>query len=376
MYFTPKLNIPDVSHLNPVVVDLFCGVGGLTNGLQAEDLRVVAGVDFDDTCRYSFEHNNNATFLHRDITTVTPEEINALYPEHSLKILVGCAPCQPFSKIRGERNEEDGKWKLLYSFSKLIEAVQPDLVSMENVSQLVSYNKGEVLNDFIAKLEALNYTVNTYRVNAMHYGAPQRRNRLILFASKYGPVKLIPKTHKKGNYTSVKDAIGYLPPIEDGETDKKDPLHRARKLSPLNKQRIQATSEGGDWSEWPEELTASLECRKTETGRTFMSAYGRMTWKDPSPTLTTYCTGLSNGRHGHPEQDRAISLREAALLQTFPADYSFLEEGKFMSLASLSRHIGNAVPPVLGQVIAKSIKQHLHHYSNGRWSTQPSLTLS
>lgn len=362
-----SMHQPDTPAIHPVVVDLFCGVGGLTNGLQAEGLPVVAGIDFDNTCKYAFEENNDSIFLHRDITTVTSEEVVALYPENALKILVGCAPCQPFSRIRGEREDKDNKWRLLYSFADLIEGIQPDIVSMENVSQLASHKGGTILKDFTEKLEKLGYTVSTYRVNAVHYGAPQRRNRLILFASKYGRIALAPKTHKSGGYVSVKDAIGALPPIEDGQAHETDVLHRARKLNPLNKRRIQATKEGGDWTTWSEELLEGLNCRKSETGKTFLSAYGRMSWQEPSPTLTTYCTGLSNGRHGHPQQDRAISLREAALLQSFPATYQFLPEGEKVNVSMLARHIGNAVPPALGQAIARSIKLHIKQHSTGRW---------
>lgn len=343
-----------------MAIDVFCGVGGLTYGFQSAGLQVIAGLDFDKSCKYAFEHNNKTKFLHKDVTNLNYKEIKNLYPKDSIKILVGCAPCQPFSKVPGEREDKDDKWRLLYSFSQLIEQVNPAIISMENVPQLSSHKKGKILNDFITKLEQIGYFVSKYKVNAANYGVPQRRNRLILFASKFGKIEFKDETHNKTNFLTVAAAIKELPALRSGETSKKDALHRARELSPINLRRIQATPEGGSWTDWPEELLVGLNCRKTKNGKTFKSAYGRMSWNLPSPTLTTHCIGLSNGCYGHPEQDRAISLREAALLQTFPAKYSFLKKGEQMNVGVVSRHIGNAVPPKLGEAIAESILNHLH----------------
>ena len=343
----------------PVAVDVFCGVGGLTYGLQAAGLTVAAGIDFDKSCKFAFKKNNKAKFLHKDVTTITAEEVARLYPADALRVLVGCAPCQPFSQVPGEREDKDEKWRLLYSFANLIEKVQPDVVSMENVTQLVGHKKGVVLKDFITKLESLGYEVTKQKVNAANYGVPQRRYRLILFASKFGKIKLIPQTHKDGEVLTVASAIQKLPALKAGEVDATDPLHRARKLSPLNLRRVKATAEGGDWTDWPSDLLEDLKCRSTDKGKEFKSAYGRMAWQEPAPTLTTHCTGLSNGRYGHPEQDRAISLREAALLQSFPGTYTFVKKNDEVKVGELARHIGNAVPPKLGEAIAHSILQHL-----------------
>jgi len=352
---------------NIAVIDVFCGIGGLTRGMQEVGLNVIAGIDYDKTCNFAFEYNNNSKFLHRDVTTIEAEEVAKLYPKNSMKILVGCAPCQPFSQVPGEREDKEDKWRLLYSFGDLIEKVDPSIVSMENVPQLMSHKNGTVINDFIKRLEILGYTVSTYKVNAANYGVPQRRYRLILFASKFGKIDLIPKIFSDENVLTVADAISHLPPVEDGEIHPIDNMHRTRKLSPANKARIMATSEGGDWTEWPPHLLEGLACRESNMGKTFTSAYGRMTWNKPAPTLTTHCTGLSNGRYGHPVQNRAISLREAALLQSFPETYKFDNEDRELSVSILARHIGNAVPPKLGESIGKSILNHLiQHNYNGR----------
>ena len=245
----------------------------------------------------------------------------------------------------------------MYEFSRLIKEVQPEIVSMENVAQLLNFKKAPVFEDFISNLKSLGYHVSYEVVNCPDYGIPQSRKRLILLASKLGEIKLIPKTHTKDNYITVMDAIGDLPKIKDGEKDKNDPFHFSRKLTPINKKRIKATPYGGSWKDWDDDL--KLVCHKKESGKSYPSVYGRMLWEKPSPTMTTHCIGYGNGRFGHPEQDRAISLREAALLQTFPLNYQFSEDKKIINSAVIARQIGNAVPVRLGQVVAKSIKEHL-----------------
>lgn len=338
------------------VVDLFCGVGGLTHGFVKERFHVVAGIDDDPTCKYAYEKNNDARFIKKDIERVTAAEIRELFPDGHTKILVGCAPCQPFSRYT-IRKDEDEKWKLLRSFAKLIKGVQPEIVSMENVPELRHHS---VYREFTGQLEEEKYFVNPYMVYCPDYGVPQTRQRLVLFASKYGRIKLVKPTHTPENYKSVRDAISHLEPIEAGQTSAKDPLHRARRLSELNLKRIKSTPSGGSWKDWSEELV--LKCHKAETGRSYPSVYGRMKWDEPAPTMTTHCGGLGNGRFGHPEQDRAISTREAALFQTFPMSYEFIEPEVNISNKNLSRHIGNAVPVRLGVIIARSIKKHLEKY--------------
>jgi DNA (cytosine-5)-methyltransferase 1 len=353
-----KIGLEDFS-----VVDLFCGVGGLTHGFVKQKFIVDAGVDFDKSCQYAFEKNNSTKFLHRDVTSFSADELVSLYRNGKRKILVGCAPCQPFS-IYNHRNSNnaqnkinDEKWKLLYSFSNLIDKVEPEIVSMENVPLLMKFDEGKVFGDFVKRLEDKKYFVSYSIVNAQDYGVPQRRKRLILFGSKYGKIKLIEKTIIDKKYVTVKDAIGHLPSIEGGIADPKDALHRARKLTDLNTRRIKATKEGGFWRDWDKSLW--LECHKKESGKSFGSVYGRMKWNDVAPTMTTYCTGLGNGRFGHPDQHRAISLREAALIQSFPKNYKFIDPKAVFSPPTIARHIGNAVPVGLGIAIAKSIKNHI-----------------
>lgn len=333
------------------VVDLFCGVGGLSFGFLKEGFEVVAGIDTDISCKYAFETNNNAPFIDWDISGLTGKMINRLFGKNKPKILIGCAPCQPFSLYT--QKKEDQKWKLLVQFSRLIEESEPDIISMENVSRLVDFKGGEVFQGFVRRLERKKYKVTWEIVYCPDYGVPQSRKRLVLIASKKKKIQLIPPTHKPNKYPSVKDFISKLPPIVAGEQDEHDPLHRAAGMSKENMKRVRAAKPGGSWKDWNEELIA--DCHKKSTGKSYGSVYGRMTWDNLAPTLTTQCYGFGNGRFGHPEQDRALSLREAALLQTFPRGYKFLSDEDNWHTTTLGRQIGNAVPVKLARVIAKSI---------------------
>jgi DNA (cytosine-5)-methyltransferase 1 len=343
---------------NIKIVDLFCGIGGLSYGLKQAGLSVVAGFDFDESCRFSYETNNNAKFIHKDIVQVEAQEINKYFSDTDIKVLVGCAPCQPFSSYNYKLKNSENKWGLLYEFARLVKEVQPDIVSMENVPQLLKFKQAPVLQDFILNLQQLGYHVDYKIVYAPDYGIAQSRKRLILLASKLGKINLIAPTYLKKQYLSVKDVIGHLPVLSHGETDNIDFIHRASSLSELNLKRIKSSKPGGSWKQdWSDEL--KLKCHKKKSGQTYSSIYGRMCWDDVAPTMTTFCTGIGNGRFGHPEQDRAISLREAALLQSFPQNYQFAPSASSLKMRDISRHIGNAVPPKLGEVIGKSILEHV-----------------
>lgn len=344
------------------VVDLFCGIGGLSFGLKTAGFHILAGYDIDWTCQFAYETNTGGKFIYQDVNTITGDEINKLYSKrkNTIRILAGCAPCQPFSSYAFKNKQKDSnKYDLLYQFGRLVEETLPDIVTMENVTQIINFKAKPVLQDFIDKLKFLGYSVDARPVYCPDYGIPQTRKRLVLLASRLGEIRLIPPTYNKEHYVTVRETIGELRPIASGEIDTFDPLHRTIALTPINLRRIKATPPGGSWHDWPEELV--LECHKKKEGKTYGSVYGRMEWDKPSPTITTQCTGLGNGRFGHPEQDRAISVREAALLQTFPKSYQFFPEEGNVSIIKASRYIGNAVPPKLGEVIAQSIINHIKH---------------
>lgn len=341
------------------VIDLFCGIGGLSHGFRKEKFKVIAGFDIDKSCKYSFEANNQAPFYADDLSVVSSDKIKSIYPKNKIKILVGCAPCQAFSTY-SQKYKDNDKWKMLYTFSRIIKDIKPEVVSMENVPNLKNYKNGHVLKDFTKTLLKNGYFYNWYIVDSSDYGIPQKRRRLILLASKLGDIELL-KANTELTKISVRDAISHLPSILDGQKNDEDLMHRSRKLSPINKKRIKATPEGGSWKDWPEDLI--LDCHKKESGKSFGSVYGRMSWDDIAPTMTTQCTGYGNGRFGHPDQDRAISLREAAIFQSFPTDYKFYKSVEDFSSTRIEKQIGNAVPVKLGQVIAKSIRKHLKDYA-------------
>lgn len=316
-------------------------------------LNVVCGVDLDEACRVPYEANNTARFHGADISALSPDWLADQYGNVEHKVLVGCAPCQPFSPLnRSEKIKKRG-WVLLDAFATLVEAVRPSVVSMENVPTLL---KKKALTDFVSRLEAAGYQVSVSVVQCARLGLPQKRRRLVLIASRLGPIEL--DCGKPKNKTAWQ-AIGKLPVLSAGEKDAKDPLHRAGTLSELNLQRIRASKPGGTWLDWPKRLRPT--CRATEAGARFMAPYGRMVPSEPSATMTTSCTTFGCGRFGHPEQDRAITPREAALLQGFPKRYIFTK-GRSYSVVEVTRLIGNAVPPPLGMSIGRSILRHLRKH--------------
>ena len=345
-----------------VCVDLFCGLGGLTHGLVKGGVRVVAGVDIDAQCRFPYQENNDATFIEADVRNLSSKELRGLWKGGKYSLLAGCAPCQPFSTYsrKGRGSRKDTKWELVADFGRLVQETQPDFVTMENVPQLVDH---EV---FAAFLDALSgYEIWRDVIDCAQYGVPQTRKRLVLLASRLGAISLLPPIinekgvfiDESGNPATVRNAISHLPPIVAGKSDPNDVMHSASSLSELNMQRMRASRPGGTWRDWDDALIAN--CHRKNSGETYPSVYGRMEWDAPAPTITTQSFGYGNGRFGHPEQDRAISLREAAILQTFPEKYQFLREGERVRYSVLGRLIGNAVPVRIGEVVAQSLLSHL-----------------
>ncbi|MCS4510804.1 DNA cytosine methyltransferase [Xylophilus ampelinus] len=343
-------NLPDLTRIEGV--DLFCGAGGLSFGLAAQGVRVVAGIDVDPACQYPYEANHEgAKFLLRDITTVSGEELNKLWSPGALRLLAGCAPCQPFSSYANTATVDKAKWRLLREFARLVDESRPDLVTMENVPRL---QQEQPFKDFLRVLKKGGYQVAYAVLNAADYGAPQQRKRLVLVASRLGPVAVPEPTHKgSDNWVTVRQAVGHLKKLTDGQASKADPLHIASALSDLNRARIRASKPGGTWRDWPQQLVAA--CHQRESGKHSSGVYGRMEWDKPAPTMTTLCNGYGNGRFGHPEQHRGISLREAAIFQSFPETYRFAREGEAVTVKTVARLIGNAVPPKLGEAVARAL---------------------
>ena len=334
-------------------VDLFCGAGGMTHGLMRSGIDVVAGYDLDPNCRYPFEANNRAKFFEQDIRKLNVEDVAKRLSGADFSLVAGCPPCQPFSTYsRSQQRRETGDdWKLVEVFGQVIQQIQPDLIVMENVPQLAKHH---VFADFLEYLKGYRTEWNV--VEAERWGVPQKRRRLVLMASKQhkNPLELSGEVSRP---VTVREAIGGLKPIRAGEVDSKDSLHRAPKLSDRNLQRIKHSKPGGTWRDWPVELQSP--CHRKATGATYLSVYGRMLWDRPSPTITTQSFGYGSGRFGHPAQDRAISLREAAILQSFPQDYEFVRPGERVRYNVLGRMIGNAVPVRLAESIGEALLRHV-----------------
>lgn len=342
-------------------IDLFCGAGGLTCGLQKAGINVVAGIDFDEKCSYAYSHNNKAVFIHKKIQNVTALDLMQQFGEANIRILVGCAPCQPFSthtfkykKTTGECNDE--RWFLINDFLRLIREVKPEIVSMENVPNL---SEQDIFRSFVNRLRRYGYSVSYSIVYCPDYDIPQNRYRLVLLASRLGKISLIKPTCNQENYKTVRQTIGNLESIKAGQCSSKDRLHKASRLSELNLKRIRASKPGGTWHDWDKSLLSP--CHEKESGQTYASVYARMEWDKPSPTITTEFYNYGTGRFGHPEQDRALSLREGALLQTFPPDYDFTSN-ESLSIREIGKMIGNAVPVKLGEIIGKTILMHINQY--------------
>ena len=334
--------------------DVFCSIGGLTYGLKKAGIGVEAGLDIDASCQYAYEKNNKAKFINSDVKELDYSDIASFFDGADYKVIVGCAPCQPFSShaFKAKNKKKDLRWNLINEFLRIVIQGRPDIVSMENVPELI---KQTIYKNFKTSLQQEGYFVSENIVCCQDYGVPQSRRRLVLLASLHDKINIIQV--KADKTPTPREVIGHLPRLSHGEVSEFDPLHRCWALSELNLKRIHASVPGGSWNDWPEVLLP--ECYKKESGKTYSAVYGRMSWGKLAPTLTTQFYSYGTGRFGHPEQDRALSLKEGALLQTFPENYQFSHPNEEIFFTRTGRHIGNAVPPLLAKAIGKSIRVHL-----------------
>jgi DNA (cytosine-5)-methyltransferase 1 len=320
------------------------------------------GVDIDPACEYPYVANNPGKFLLKSVVGLSAADI-AIEDKHTLKLLAGCAPCQPFSSYWQKADSRDRRWNLLNDFARLAEETKPDFITMENVPNLA---KQDVFRRFVRRLKKEKFHVSHEVVDCTEFGVPQQRQRLVLLASKLGPITLRRGRRRKAK--TVKQAIAKLPKLEAGQTDARDPLHQASELSDLNLKRIKASKPGGSWRDWDPNLVAP--CHKRDSGKTYPGVYGRMEWNAPAPTITTQYFGFGNGRFGHPVQDRAISIREGAILQSFPKGYKFVKPGKKIHRKTLGRLVGNAVPVKLAEAIGKTLLAHSVEHASQRKKTK------
>jgi DNA (cytosine-5)-methyltransferase 1 len=352
--------------MDVTAVDLFCGAGGVTYGLEQAGINVVAGIDIDSKSEYPYEENTDSSFKRTDVRPLSqnPERVARMFPwDSDIDVLTACAPCQPYSTMGHSKTmstSDHDKWGLLDDLRKIVEYVEPDVVVTENVLQV---RKDDVYADFVRTLDQMGYDINgddNKNVYCPEYGIPQNRKRWVLIASRHGRIKLPePLYTDESEYPTVKETIDHLPPIEAGEVHESHELHRSRVLSEKNLQRIRNMEPGGDWRLWEREGLQHLlaDCHKKDSGRSYKAPYSRMRPDDPAPTITTQFYNYGSGRFGHYDtsQDRALSILEGALIQTFPEDYDFFEEFEAVGVKNLGRLIGNAVPPRLAEITGKAI---------------------
>lgn len=340
-------------------IDFFCGAGGVTCGFREVGIKVLAGVDIDAKFKDTYEKNNAAIFINKDVSNLKPESlkeyVNIEKNDDNL-IFVGCSPCQYYSNLNSDKTKSQNSRLLLEDFKDFVLYFKPGFVFIENVPGLET-SVGSPIHNFKRTLKREGYVFDQKVINAKYFNVPQNRRRFVLIASRLNSTIKLPLQNKKAaNIKTVQKAIGdqkLFPVVEAGFIDNSEFMHTVSKVSDLNLLRLKKTPKnGGSRKSWENDESLQLECYKNHDGH--HDVYGRMYWDRPSPTITTRFIYTSTGRYSHPEQDRAISLREGATLQTFPLDYNFYSTNK----GAVATMIGNAVPPKLAKAIGTTIFEH------------------
>lgn len=355
---------------NLTVIEAFSGGGGLSRGLFDSGFNVVGAIEYDPHAFATYKANHpSVKCLNQDIQTVKGRELMDLVGGRNIDLLAGCPPCQGFTSLTSKYKREDPRNDLILEMSRLVKELKPQAVMLENVPGLAT--KGENLySSFLHSLQSMNYIINEAVLNTVDFGVPQFRKRIVVLAGLGFKIEMPHPTHSKNGvdgkkpWVTVRDAIGMInePPKVLADAKKYGipqdlDWHIVRQLSPRNMKRLRAAKPGKSWTVIPESLRPN--CHKGNY-KGFSNVYGRMSWNEPSPTITAGCTTLSKGRFGHPDADRTISVREAALLQSFPKDYIF--DTPYMEYACSI--IGNALPPLFANKLAascfKAIKNRCH----------------
>ena len=353
----------NIKKYNLKVIDFFCGSGGMTYGMSQAGIDVLAGIDIDPNCRETYEINNpNSKFIKKDIHKLSEKGLAGLTGikknDDSL-VFICCSPCQYWTNINTDKKNSLKSKGLLKEFQRFVSWFKPGYLVIENVPGLLKNKNEKILSEFLVFLESESYAYDHRIVNANHYGVPQHRKRYLLIATRVSDNIRIPEGEYDEDLT-LRNYIGVhngFPAIEDGHKDKTEFMHATAFLSEKNKKRIRKTPKnGGTRMSWKDDSELQIDAYRGKDN-IFKDVYGRMFWDKPAPTITTRFNSLSNGRFGHPEEPRAISLREGATLQTFPKTYIF----KSSTQASIARLIGNAVPPELAKRIGTTI---IRSYNN------------
>ena len=337
------------------VVDFFCGAGGMSQGMKMSGMKVLVGIDKDKDCKDTYEANHPDTrFLLKDIRylprTFLEKECGIRRNDDSL-IFIGCSPCQYWSNLNTDKKSSKGSKGLLEDFWRFVSYYKPGYVVIENVPGIKRRASESGLNKFCEKLKRNRYTIVSDVINAKDYGVPQSRKRFILIANRVQKLISLPNLEQE---SILKDFIGThngFPVLLSGHRDENNLMDTVATLSEKNLRRLIITPKnGGTRKAWKDDPELQIEAYK-DKDESFRDVYGRLRWDKPSSTITTRFTGISNGRFAHPEEDRGLSLKEGATLQTFE-DYIF--EHKFPTI--IAKLIGNAVPPQLAYRIAEAVR--------------------
>ena len=333
-------------------IDFFCGAGGLTRGLLNAGISVLAGVDNDERLERTYTYNNKPSrFVNTDINKVRIHELREELGIQSgdTTLYAACTPCQPFSTLNRLKGKDERKI-LLLSFAQIVEECPPDFILVENVPGLNNVYGKEISEQFLKILKRYKFTEAADSLDAKNFGVPQTRKRFILVATRRGSISLPVPDTDSNNFPTVREYIEKYPPISDGEASADYLNHVARKLAPHHKRIVEAIPKNGGSRSDVADTSILLKCHQRKP-HVHKDVFGRIAWDAPGPTLTCRCTDVYCGRFVHPEQDRGISLREAAALQTFADGYEFF--GKH--ILGISRQIGNAVPVKFAEHLGNSI---------------------
>ncbi|MBS1732011.1 MAG: DNA cytosine methyltransferase [Bacteroidetes bacterium] len=333
-------------------IDIFSGVGGLSEGMHQADFKTQVAFEIDEIASKAYKLNHPlTTVITKDIREVTIAEIKRSLNGNPIHLLAGCPPCQGFSSIRRlnkKRSVNDKRNSLIMEYVRFVKALKPYTIMMENVPGLAEYY---LFKNAIKIFKSLDYEVDWKIVNVKNYGVPQSRERLVLVGSRLGKIEVAKPIEEK---KTVRQVIGNLPLPENSN----DPIHKIFPVhTPEVQKRIELTPKnGGSRKDLPKEYL--LKCHQAENIG-FNDVYGRLRWDDYSTTITGGCLNPSKGRFLHPEQNRNISAREAALLQSFPIDYKFPADAPRANIALM---IGNALPPNFSFIQSENIKNHIHEH--------------
>ena len=341
-------------------IDFFCSGGGMSFGLQQAGINVIAGIDFDPDCKKTYETNiKGAKYILADVEKLKEEDLSkkiTIKKNDDNLILVGCSPCQYWTIIRTNKNKSQKSKNLLHEFHRFVKYYNPGYVVVENVPGILNKHKESGLDKFVKALEKQGYAVHKKIVNLNEYGIPETRKRFSLIANRVTNKEMFPKSNN--SCPTVADFVGKkngFAKISAGHKDNTDFMHTVAGLNDANIKRLKLTPKNGGTRQAWANTNLQIDAYRKKGNVSFSDTYGRMSWDKPAPTITTKFFSISNGRFAHPDENRAISLREGATLQTFPKTYKFIGN----SISTIARMIGNAVPPLFAKQIGKIIiKNH------------------